>query len=252
MKGSFFKQRRFLDVEDLVRQLREWHEEVNEHRPSRATGVAPASRIAEERVRLRPLKVAPAELALRVPCFVGPTGYVLHETQQYSMPPDAIGIAGTLHLREENVRIVAGRFSAAHPRLFEKNAKSTLPGHRAEMVAKVSGTRGKRYLMRQHLLDVGGAALDYLTELVHRRPRTWVAEVERLHALLQDHGPDPLRDAFAFAIANKTFGAEYVAHFLADPHSRSNSHARAWPRTDELDPDRTSGIPLSRTRSELP
>ena len=46
VKGSFFKQRRFLDEEDLRRQLAEWHDEVNLQRPSRATGV-PAARIAE-------------------------------------------------------------------------------------------------------------------------------------------------------------------------------------------------------------
>ncbi len=38
VKGSFFKQRRFLDQEDLLRQLQEWHVEVNTQRPSRATG----------------------------------------------------------------------------------------------------------------------------------------------------------------------------------------------------------------------
>jgi len=67
VKGSLFKQRRFFDEEDLRRQLAEWHEEVNVERPSRATGVPPAARIAEEHARLRPLKVKPEELALRFP-----------------------------------------------------------------------------------------------------------------------------------------------------------------------------------------
>ena len=89
--GSFFKQRRFLDEADLERQLAEWHQEVNVQRPSRATGVAPAARIAEERARLRPLKVAPEELALRFPVMVGPTAMVMHEGRAYSMPPEAIG-----------------------------------------------------------------------------------------------------------------------------------------------------------------
>jgi hypothetical protein len=174
--------------------------------------------MAEDRPRLRPVKVAPEDLALRIPVFVGPTGYVLHETHQYSMPPDAIGIAGTLFLYRDHVRIVAARFSAQHPRLFERGAKSTLPEHRAEAVAKVSGKRGKRYLMREHLLDVGGPALDYLTELVHRRPGAWIAEVERLHALLQGHGPEAMREAFEQAVAGNTFGAEYVRHYLHSPH----------------------------------
>jgi hypothetical protein len=54
--------------------------------------------LAEERPRLRPLKVAPADLALRGPIVVGPTAEVLHDTHTYSMAPDAIGIAGTLFL----------------------------------------------------------------------------------------------------------------------------------------------------------
>jgi len=90
---------------------------------------------------------------------VGPTAYVVHDTHLYSMPPDAIGIPGTLFLYQHRVRIVAGRFSAFHLRLFERNAKSTLPEHRTEAVAKASGKRGKRYLMREHLVDLGASAL---------------------------------------------------------------------------------------------
>src|SRR5438128_3468535 len=86
VKGSFFKQRRFLDDEDLVRQLADWHHEVNTRRPSRATGVIPEERMAEERPRLRPLKLAPDELALRVPIFVGPTAMVLHDTRTRCHP----------------------------------------------------------------------------------------------------------------------------------------------------------------------
>jgi hypothetical protein len=214
VKGSFFKQRRFVDEADLLAQLAEWHVDVNTKIPSRATDVTPATRMVEDRARLRPVKLTPDELALRIPIFVGPTGYVLHETHEYSMPPEAIGIAGTLFLYRDRIRIVAGRFSSSHPRLFERDAKSTLPEHRAEAVAAVSGKRGKRYLMREHLLEVGGPALDYLTELVHRRPGAWIGEVERLHGLLQEHGPEAMRAAFDQAVAGQTFGAEYVRHYL--------------------------------------
>jgi hypothetical protein len=215
VKGSFFKQRRFLDEEDLARQLAEWHDEVNLQRPSRATGVAPAARMPEERVRLRPLKVAPDELALRFPVMVGPTAMVVHEARTYSMPPEAIGIAGTLYLYRERVRIVAGRFEAVHPRQLEPGARSTLPEHRAQLVAAVSGRRAKRYLEREHLLALGGSALEYLTELTHRRPRLWVRDVHQLHEALQHHGAERLRAAFEQGLAERLFGAEYIAHALS-------------------------------------
>jgi transposase len=214
VKGSFFKQRRFLDPPDLERQLGEWLTDGNTMRPSRATGVPPSARIAEDRERLRPLKVAPAELALRMPVSVSPVGVVLHEGHPYSMPPDAIGLPGTLYLYRDRVRIVAGRFQADHARQFQPGAGSILPEHRAQRVAAVSGKRARRYLQRQHLIDLGAAALAYLTELTHRRPRTWIPDVERLHGLLHTHGDAALRAAFERGLAEQAIGAEYIAHYL--------------------------------------
>ena len=106
------------------------------------------------------------------------------------MPPQAIGIAGTLYLYRERVRIVAGRFEVVHQRHFAAGERSTLPDHRAELVAAVSGKRAKRYLQRQQLLELGAPALVYLTELIDRRPRLWVRDVDRLHDLLPRHGAD--------------------------------------------------------------
>jgi len=215
VKGSFFKQRRFLDADDLQQQLTEWLVEVNTTRPCRATGIIPAVRRAEEQPRLRPLKVTPVALALRLPIVVGATAYVTHDTHRYSMPPDAIGLSGTLYLHRDTVRIVAGRFEATHARLAEPNAIATLPAHRTQQVAAVSGKRGKRYLERQHLLELGPMVHEYLTELTHRRPRLWVQDVERMHALLQVHGVTATRAAFAQGLAARVFGAEYIAHYLA-------------------------------------
>jgi hypothetical protein len=214
VKGSFFKQRRFFDRADLERQLRDWLTDANTTRPSRATGVPPSARISEDRARLRPLKVAPADLALRIPVSVGPTGVVMHGGHPYSMPPDAIGLPGTLYLYRDRVRITAGRFGADHDRKFQPGEGSILPEHRAQRVAAVSGKRARRYLQRQHLIDLGAAALAYLTELTHRRPRTWIHEVERLHELLQTHGDAALRTAFERGLAEQAIGAEYIAHYL--------------------------------------
>jgi hypothetical protein len=115
----------------------------------------------EERRRLRPLRVTPETLALRFPVQVGPTAIVLFDTNEYSMPPEAIGLSGTLFLYRDRVRIVAGRFESTHARLFGRKQKSLLPEHRSAMVAAVSGKRGKRYLKRQQLLELGEAALPF-------------------------------------------------------------------------------------------
>ncbi len=187
---------------------------MNEERPCRATGVIPLARLAEEAPRLRPLKVRPEELALRIPVYVGPTGTVLHEGHAYSMPPEAISMPGTLYLYADRVRIVAGRHEVAHPRKFAPREGSTLAAHRAALVAAVSGKRGKRYLKRQQRLDLGEPAFLYLTEIVHRRPREWFREVDRLHDLLQSHGPEVLRRAMEEGLKDEVFSASYVERFL--------------------------------------
>jgi transposase len=215
VKGSFFKQRRFVDEEDLVRQLIEWKQEVNTSTPSRATGEIPAHRMTEERKRLRPLKVSPENLALRYPVVVGPTAEVLFQTNSYAMPAKSIGLPGTLYLFADRVRIVAGRFVMDHPRLSTKKGRSMLPELRADMLAEVCGRRARRYMKRQHLLDIGGEALTYLTELVHRRPNRWYAEIDLMHELLQRYGEEALRRAFEQALEAETIGTEYLQHYLA-------------------------------------
>jgi len=214
VKASFFKVRRFHDEEDLRQQLEEWHREVNEERPCRATGIIPAVRLAEEAPRLRALKVPPEQLALRIPVYVGPTGTVLHDGHAYSMPPEAISMPATLYLYAQRVRIVAGRYEAEHPRKFSAQESSSLPEHRAALVAAVSGKRGKRYLKRQQLLELGEPAIRYLTEIVHRRPRHWFEDVDRLHQILQSHGPEVLRQAMEEGLKQQNFGAFYVEQSL--------------------------------------
>ena len=214
VKSSFFKVRRFYDEPDLEQQRQEWEREVNEQRPCRATGIIPAVRLAEEAPRLRPLKIQPDDLALRIPVYVGPTGTVVHDGHPYSMPPEAISMPATLFLYAQQVKIVAGKYAAEHPRKFVAHEGSSLAEHRAAMVAAISGKRGKRYLKRQQLLELGEPAIRYLTEIVHRQPQRWFQDVDRLHQILQSHGPEVLRHAMEEGLKEQIFGAFYVERFL--------------------------------------
>ena len=82
------------------------------------------------------------------------------------------------------------------------------------MVGAVSGKRGKRYLKRQQLLELGEPALLYLTEIVHRRPRQWFYDVDRLHDILQSQGPEVLRRALQEGLKEQVFSATYIERFL--------------------------------------
>ena len=216
VKNSFFKVRRFHDRADLEAQLAQWHAEVNEERPSRATGAPPSARIEEERRRLRPLPIAPPDYALRFPVRVGPTGWVTFRGLRYSMPAETLGLNATLFLYPTTVRIMTDRHDVRHPR-DPPNGVSTLPTHASSALAAVSGRRAQLYYQRQRLLEVGPSAEAFLTELVHARPHTWAGDVRRLFDLLQAHGPERMGAAFQQAVERGWHGAELVEPILTRP-----------------------------------
>jgi transposase len=230
VKGSFFKVRRFQDQEDLELQLRQWLQEVNEARPCRATGEIPAQRLVADRARLRPPRCLPEHLALRVPVQVGPTAEVSQDGHSYSMPPEAAGLPATLYLYRDKVRIVAGRFQATHERSRTPGSVSRLAEHRAAHLAAIAGKRGKRYLKRQQVLEVGESAVSFLTEVVHRYPQSWIREVDELHRMLQALGPEPLDRAFRAALESGRCDVRFVAQSLgwngADGHADASAESR--------------------------
>jgi hypothetical protein len=66
----------------------------------------------------------------------------------------------------------------------------------------------------QQLLDLREPTFLYLTEIVHRQPRQWVGEVDRLHEILPSHGPEVLRRAMEEGLKEEVFSASYVERFL--------------------------------------
>ena len=68
--------------------------------------------------------------------------------------------------------------------------------------------------VRAHVELIGEHAVVYITEIVHRRPRVWIRDVDRLHDLLERHGDLAVRAAIARGLDEGAFGAEYIAHYL--------------------------------------
>lgn len=240
VKSSFFKHRKFQDEADLRAQLAAWHVEVNTKTPSRATGVIPETRRQEELARLRPIKVIPEKLALRVPIFVGPTAEVMFEGAPYSMPPEATLVAGTLFLFEDRLRIVAGRFESIHRRRKKGEPPAPLPEHRSAKIAAVHGKRAKLYEKRQQVLNLGPAALTLLTEITHREPQLSGRRVEELYELLELHKDDTLRAAIERAVKSGRLTVTAVRRALP------SSARRAQPRGPE-----GRQLALSLGRAEL-
>jgi hypothetical protein len=133
VKHFFFKGRTFTNEGDIDRQLGEWLRDLNTRTPGELSGKTPAILLAEERQRLRALKVDPRDLALRFPVVVGPRATVIHDGQSYTMPPESVGLVGALNLFPDRVTIVAGRYEASHPRHVQKRAPAAVFGWRSAL-----------------------------------------------------------------------------------------------------------------------
>jgi hypothetical protein len=160
------------------------------------------------------MRVSPSALALRYPAQIGPTAEVLFEGNAYSMPPEAAGLPATVSLYRDRLSIVAGHHQATHKRKVGRGQISRLPEHRAAHLAAVSGRRGKRYLKRQQIFEIGEEAVRFLTELVHTKPRYWAGDVDRLHTYLQDFGPEALQRSFRAALAAGSVSVDFIASCL--------------------------------------
>lgn len=202
VKNTFFKWRKFVDEQDLQTQLAGWVYEVNFETISRATKTIPETLRLKESDRLRPVRVLPESLAIRVPVFVGPTAEVMFESAPYSMPPEAANVPGTAFVYEDRIRIVAGRHEAEHRRRKAGEPPAPLSEHRVAKLASVHGARARSYEMRQQLLQLGQDALTLLTAIVHRSPTQSHARVQALHELLCQHGDAAMRAAIRHAVAS--------------------------------------------------
>jgi hypothetical protein len=116
VKTSFFGSRTFADAGALQASLDEWNLEMNTT-PARATGVVPAERMTEERVRLRPLALRAEEFAPRIPVFIGPGAEVIYEDVSYPMPAETLGKRAMLYLHSSRIRVVGTGFDIEHERV---------------------------------------------------------------------------------------------------------------------------------------
>ena len=251
VKNAFFKPRKFLDEADLEAQLAAWLREVNTKTPSRATGVIPETRRQQELVRLRPIKVFPENLVLRIPVFVGPTAEVEFEGLRYSMPPRAVNVPATLFLYEKRLRIVAAgsRVEAEHTRRTKGEPPAPLPEHRAAKIAAVHGDRAKLYAKRQALLDLGPDALALLTEITHREGRLASRRVEELYLLLEQHGDVALRAAITHVVVSGRLFVSSVRRALG-LSARGRGGARPVVRAAQPRGPRRTHLPRRSDRAE--
>lgn len=213
VKGNFFCGRQFKDRDDVSAQLAQWVEVVNTQRPCDATGEIPSIRLQQE--RLSPCHHQALTYAFKVSVMVRPTARVHYRGIEYSVPAEYIGQTVTLHLKQETLSIYHNQQHLAdHPRHPENGKSSILSDHAQQLFVH---QRGKPFAQRQLLLDLDPRVEPYLTELVHRRPQTWFADIDQIYTLYERIGQADLLAAIALATEAGCFGSEYLLAIEQSP-----------------------------------
>lgn len=211
VKG-FFKGRVFRDHTEMLNELAEWHVEVNDRRPCRATSEIPRARSIAEIPRLRQLSVSEAGYSLKWSRRVRTDGYCDFESRRYFVGMASIAKMATLHVGKDCISIyVEAKEIARHPRIPLNGQYSILATQREEVTRK-KGVRS--YAKRQILLDLCAPAEWMLTEIRHRRPDRWEDDVAKIYDLLERHGEQAMIDAFIETARQSVAGAEYIEAIL--------------------------------------
>lgn len=207
-QSTFFNAHVFRDRADLEAKLEAWHVWANDERVSRATGETPRARFMLETPRLRPLQIDAGRFTLRYSRAVRTDGYVEFQERRYFAGFEHIGQVLLVRAGESELSLWTGTLHVAtHPRHPLNGRYSILPEQRPQLLQKPGA---KPYVKRQWLADLCPAATWYVTELRHKRSALWREDVERIFALLEQHGEERVRAALIEAAAGKLVGAEYV------------------------------------------
>ncbi len=219
VKHAFFLGRSFQDHAEMAAELPGWLRWANDERPCAATGVTPSVRLTEEQPRLaeRRLGHTGASLPLVETATVLPTGLVRYRGAAYSVDPRRLGAPATLLVRQAAIEIEVGGVRCTHPRHDHSGTVSRLPQHSLAQVAITTEHRKKTYAKRQHLFDLGPAAVTFCDHLIMARPgNSWYADIHRLYDLAMSTGPSRFLGALTRCLARKEVTVAAVASALGE------------------------------------
>lgn len=214
VKGNFLAGRSFADDADLVQQAGQWTVAGNSRR-SDATGEPPLELLAAEAVKGGKLPETAHDYGFPESGQVTAESLVHVRGNQYSVPLGHVGGPVAVHLHETRVSFFRDTtWLATHQRAPDGAHQLVRdPAHYAPLFAKKP--RAQVMLYRMALLELGGSAVSYVSELSRRRRDQLSGEVLRVYRLLEDHGASALLAAMLQAASVGAYGAEYLAGLLA-------------------------------------
>jgi transposase len=212
VKANFLSGRDIGDFAMLEPLVPLWLEEVANVRQHGQTKRRPIDMLAEEKPALLPLPPQPYAAVLTRPVQVCRRCRVRVDGNTYSVPPVYAGQTLTLQLSSEHLRLYAvDKLVAEHPRSLERGCDFEQPDHVRELETHRRHARRERLLARFLALSPKAAA--YRSGLQERRFNV-AHHVEKIVALAEVYGAEPVDRALRDACELGAFSCEYIANLL--------------------------------------
>jgi transposase len=217
VRDSFWAARGFTTLEECNRQALRWRDEVAHQRPwpdDRNRTVAEA--FIEEQPRLLTLPQHPFNTDHVVAVRSVKTIYVRFDGNDYSIPPEAVGLSLLLAASDTEVRILDGaRELARHHRSYDRQKMVLDPEHQ-EALLKMK--RKARESTRSSQLEVAVPESALLLDKAFAEGESAAQQTTQLLELLDRYGEAALRGAVHEAIERNTPRAASVAFLLRQRH----------------------------------
>ena len=213
IRDSFFAARPFTTLSDFNRQALKWRDEIaNRRKFPDDDSITVADAFAKEQPRLLPLPVNRFDSDIVIPVRSGKTIYVRFDTNDYSIPPAAVGKQLLIAASASSVRILDGLHEIArHRRSYDRRQLILDPTHQDELLkikqkaaGSVSGGRLAQTVSQSE------AFLD----AAFLRGESAAVQTARLVSLLDQYGPKELDFAMRESLLHKTPNASSVAFIL--------------------------------------
>lgn len=196
----------------LTPTAHQWLETVANVRVHGTTHKTPLELFALEKSHLKPLSVHPYDVATVRSVPVNSRFRVIFDTNRYSVPPHLAGQTLTLKIYPERLCFnYQNQPVAEHPRCYDRHQDIEHPDHVQPLLAQRQKAREQRLLHR--FLALCPQAAPYYEHLQQRRLNTR-HHVQKIMALVELYGSDPVARALTDAHQFQAYSCEYIANIL--------------------------------------
>ena len=191
---------------------RQWLETIANVRIHGETRRKPVEMFSEEKPSLSPLPPYPYDIGTITQVRASTQFRIALDSNRYSVPAEYAGASLTLKTYPDRICIYHGeKLIARHPRSYDRHKDFEDPDHPRELIAQRKKARDQKLFMR--FVALCPEAVEYYRELEKRRmnPRH---HVQKIVALSEIYGEDPVARAMEDAFHFQAFSCEYIANLL--------------------------------------